>query len=452
MMIGSSVLYFLLAIGLLVTVHEFGHYLMARLCGVKVLRFSLGFGPQLWGRKFGSDQTEWVLAAIPLGGYVKMLDEREEAVDSVERHRAFNTQSITRRCLIVAAGPAANFILAIFIYWFAAMLGSMDVPAQLGRIDEASAAAQSGLQEGDRILSVDGREVSSWTDFRWEVVRHAVGGERVLLGVRRGDAVLDSLEVQLGGVAIDERAADPLSQVGIHLQPTLSPRLGAPMQGGPGDRAGLKHGDLVQAVNGQPVRAWHQFVEFVAASPGKPLTLVLENDGQIRTVVVTPDAIGKAVPRGMIRVPQIDDAAFIRERLSLVRYDPASALLRGVRHTYDMAQFQLQAMWQMLTGRMSWRNVSGPVAIADAAGQSAQAGFDAFFGLIAALSVSLGVLNLLPIPILDGGHILYYVAECVRGRPLSAKAEEYSQRLGLTILVLLMSLAFFNDFNRVFFG
>ncbi|MDP5240516.1 RIP metalloprotease RseP [Uliginosibacterium sp. 31-16] len=443
---------FLLAIGILIVVHEFGHYLAARLCGVRVLRFSLGFGPALWTRIAGKDRTEWTLSAVPLGGYVKMLDEREASVDAHELHRAFNTQSLLKRCFIVAAGPVFNLLLAVAIYWGIACVGGRDMGPQLGRIVAGSPAAQAGLLEGDMILRFGERDTRGWSDLRWAVMRNALRTDEVTVTVRHADGGLDDVRLALSGVKIEEKAADPMQQLGLSIRPTLPAVLGQPLPGGAGAQAGLRAGDLVRSVDGKHVQYWHELVELIAAAPRRPLLFSVERDGALVNVSVTPEGVGPAPQRGLIRVPQINDEAFFVSHMTEIRYGLLAGAGYSVRHTADMAIFQLRAMWHIATGKMSWRNISGPVSIADAAGQSAKTGVDVYLGLIAALSVSLGVLNLLPIPILDGGHILYYVIERIRGRALSAAAEAFSQRVGLAILALLMSLAFFNDLNRVLFG
>ncbi|MBS1208036.1 MAG: Membrane-associated zinc metalloprotease [Proteobacteria bacterium] len=445
--------FFLLAIGILIVVHEWGHYAAARLCGVKVLRFSLGFGPQLFVRAYGPDRTEWALAAVPLGGYVKMLDEREAPVAELERHRAFNTQPLSRRAFIVAAGPLANLLLAILIYWGMACVGTRDLPATLGKVVTGSLAAQAGLVEGDQVTRVAGIDVHGLSDFKWQIINHAFDTLPVAMDVLRGNAEVTDLSLAMTGVIIDEKAPDPLLQLGINLPPArIAPVMGRPLPESPAAAAGFRDGDIIRKVGTEPISYWNEFVAIVASSPGRALQVQIEREGRLLTLVVTPEVLPGPVVRGRIGAPVRPDEDFVARNTIEVRYGLVEGGVHAVRQTVSTARFYLQALWQIVKGRISWRNVSGPISIADAAGQSAKAGVQVYLGLIAALSVSLGVLNLLPIPILDGGHILYYVLERIRGRPLSERVEELSQRAGLAILVLLMSLAFFNDLNRVFFG
>lgn len=447
------IFFFLLAIGILIVVHELGHYAAARFCGVKVLRFSLGFGPQILMRRLGADQTEWSLAAVPLGGYVKMLDEREGPVDAVERVRAFNAQSLGARSFIVAAGPAANLLLAILIYWGVACAGTRDFAAVLGPVASGSAAAQAGLVEGDRITRFAGVEVRGWSDLKWQVIQHALDADPVQLDVLRAGTEPVDLDLSMQGVLIDEKAPDALKQLGVSLPTVLTiPVLGPPLEGSPAERAGFSEGDRIRKIDGREVGSAHEFVTAISASPGRTLRVQIERTGKTLLLEVTPEAVAGKPQQGRIGIPVGLDKDAVARNVISIRYGVLDGGVHAIRQTFSTAGFYLQAIWHIVKGNISWRNVSGPIAIADAAGQSAKAGVDAYLGLIAALSVSLGVLNLLPIPILDGGHLLYYAVERIRGRALSEGAEELSQRIGLAILVLLMSLAFFNDFHRVFFG
>ncbi len=447
------VLSFLLAIAILVAVHEYGHFIVARLCGIRVLRFSLGFGPQLFSMRFGADRTEFSLAAIPLGGYVRMLDEREAPVDAAERHRAFNAQSLTRRSLVVLAGPFANLLLAVLLYWGLGLAGTRDFPARLGAVPEGSPAAMAGLQAGDTILAFAGNEVRGWSDLRWQLVRHALDDEYVEVSVQQGDADARQVKLLLSGVQIEEKAADPLQQIGLVLPPAkIAPVLSRPLPGSPAETSGMLENDRVLSVDGRPVEFWADFVKLVSVSPGKPLHVRLDRGGQVLEITVTPERVEGDVPRGRVGVAvKIDPEALNRDTI-IVRHGIVGGLVHAVEQTWTTSTFSLKVMWNIVTGKLSVRNISGPVTIADYAGQSASAGLEPYLKFLAMVSISLGILNLLPVPVLDGGHLLYHAIEYARGRPISEAGEVFGQRLGMVFLALLMSLAFFNDINRILFG
>jgi regulator of sigma E protease len=474
------VFFFLLAICILIVIHELGHFWAARLCGVKVLRFSLGFGKPLLCGRFGKDKTEWVLAGIPLGGYVKMLDSREGEVDPAEASREFTGQPIYKRFIIVAAGPVANLILAALLYWGLALGGSRDLPAVLGEVPAASAAAHAGLRAGDRIVGFDGLPIQGWTELRWQLVQQALGSGEVSVTVERGGVQISDLKLSINNVVVDEKGPDPARQLGFQMPDMVFPPiLGELSPGMPAERAGFKSGDLIRTIDGRPVASWKAFVGEISQAPGRELTVQLERAGQLLTLRVTPELTQAGMPSSgnqfqkWVRkvtgvspqaspaalpklgrvgaLPHFDDKA-LEARLVPIHYGLVDGAAHAVRQTVEMAAFDLHAFWNIIRGSLSWRNVSGPISIADVAGQSAEMGVAAYLTMLAALSVSLGVLNLLPVPILDGGHLLYYVFECVRGKAVSERVELFGQRVGLTILVLLMSLAFFNDLNRVLFG
>ncbi|KAF7598547.1 MAG: RIP metalloprotease RseP [Candidatus Dactylopiibacterium carminicum] len=446
-------LYFLLAIGILVAVHEYGHFLAARLLGVKVLRFSLGFGPVIWRRKAGEDNTEWALSAVPLGGYVKMLDEREGPVAEHERNRAFNTQSLWRRSVIVAAGPLANFLLAILFYWVLACVGTRDLPTSIEMPPAASPAAMAGLHAGDRIRAVDGVQVNGWSELRWQILNRAFGSELLKLDVEREGGRIEGLILGLASLRLDERAEEPMRQLGLIAPGTQLPAvLDSPLPGGVAEMVGLRRGDLVLTVDAQDVSNWREFVGIIAAAPGRELVLELLRDGEIIRIQLRPRADEVRPTLGRIGVGVLIDENAVQAGMIRVSYGLFEGFAQGVLRTWEMSRFSLQGMWQMLTGRLSLRNVSGPVTIADYAGQSARAGWDAYVGFLAMVSVSLGVLNLLPVPVLDGGHLLYHALEGLRGKALSERSEELGQRLGMALLLALMVLAFFNDITRVLSG
>ncbi|MFT4171114.1 MAG: RIP metalloprotease RseP [Rhodocyclaceae bacterium] len=446
--------YFLLALAVLIAVHEYGHYLAARLCGVKVLRFSLGFGRTVFLRRIGPDQTEWAVSLIPLGGYVRMLDESEGPVAYDERHRAFNLQPVWKRAIIVVAGPLANFLLAIVVYWAMFIHGSHELPAVLGPVANASVAQRAGLVEGERIVSIDGESVASWADVRWLIVDRGIDRRTVEVVATAKDGSTQVGMLDLSALTIDDRANDVMGQIGLSpVLPLVPAVIGTVVGDGAGQRAGLREGDRILAVNGQAVSDFREFARLVAHHPGQPISLRIQRGAATLDLAATPDVVAGSEPaRGRLGVGVREDREAVERNLVLVDYGPVAALSKAVAQTWNTTTFSLKVMWKMIVGEVSIRNVSGPVTIADYAGQTARAGFEAYMRFLALVSISLGVLNLLPVPILDGGHLLYYVAEAIRGKPLSERVMELGQKAGFAILASLMALAFFNDINRLLFG
>ncbi len=445
---------FVVVLGVLIVFHEFGHYVAARLCGVKVLRFSIGFGRVLWQRRLGKDQTEWAVSVFPLGGYVKMLDEREGEVLPEELGRAFNRQSVGKRSLIVAAGPFANFVLAVLLYWVVFVQGSNELLPVLGTPPETTPAARAGIKNGEQVRSVDGQPVATWDDFRWLLLQKAAALEYVDLELINEHHELAIRRMSLDAAAEQGWEGDALARLGVvFFRPDTPPVIGKLVQGAPGARAGLEVGDLVVSVNGKDVRTWYDFVMLIRDTGGKTVRIELERHGLLTTVELVSDLVvegGKEV--GKIGVAVAENPAGEREIRTFVRYGFFEAGHKALVETWDKSVFTLVMMGKMLTGEVSWRNLSGPVTIADYAGQSARLGFDYYLKFMALVSISLGVLNLLPIPVLDGGHLMYHTIEVVRRRPLSERAMEVAQQFGLSVLIVLMAFAFFNDLNRLFFG
>jgi regulator of sigma E protease len=445
---------FAVLLGVLIVVHEWGHYAAARLCGVKVLRFSVGFGHPLWSRRSGPDATEWVVAAFPLGGYVKMLDEREEAVAPEEAHRAFNRQSVGRRSLIVAAGPAANFALAILLYWGVFMAGSNELLPIVGTPPAGTPAAGAGFQNGEQVRRIDGEAVATWGDLRWLLLQKAVERESAELEVinPRGEISLRRLPLSAAGEQGWE--GDALERLGMRFyRPKMPPVIGKVIAGGPGERAGLQPGDEIVAIDAVEIDTWQEFVLVVREAAGRSLQLELLRDGRPVAVDVVPEAVSeRGAQVGKIGVAVAETPESAREIRTFVRYGFFDAGAKAFAEARDKSVFSLVMLGKMLTGEVSWRNLSGPVTIADYAGQSARLGLDYYIRFMALVSISLGVLNLLPIPVLDGGHLLYHAIEVVRRRPLSERAMGIAQQVGLSILVVLMAFAFFNDLNRLFSG
>ncbi len=445
-----TALWFLIAIGVLVVVHEFGHYLAARLAGVKVLRFSVGFGKPLLVRRFGPDRTEWVLAALPFGGYVKMLDEREGEVPAAEAHRSFNRAGVWRRIGIVVAGPLANFLLAIVFYWVLFMHGLPALKPIIGEPPVGTPAAVAGLVAGDEIHRVNGNETLSFQDLRLDLLRAGVAGEPLTLGLADGRSVqLDMPPIESGNL---ER--DPLLPLGIvRFEPVIDPVIGKVLPDGAAARAGFQAGDRLLSANGKTVANWRDWVGLVRLHPDKPLRIEYLRQGQHAELTVIPEAVDEAGQRiGKIgAAPQVDDS-MLAALMTEIRYGPFDALWRGAAKTWDMSLFTLEMMGRMVVGQVSWKNLSGPLTIADYAGQSATLGWISFVGFLALVSVSLGVLNLLPIPLLDGGHLMYYVAEVFTGRAVSERTMEIGSRIGMILLLILMSFALFNDLQRLIGG
>jgi regulator of sigma E protease len=445
-----TVVWFLVAIAILVVVHEFGHYLAARLAGVKVLRFSLGFGKPLFSRRFGRDQTEWALAALPFGGYVKMLDEREGEVPAAEAHRSFNRASVWRRMGIVAAGPIANFLLAIVFYWALFLHGMPAMKPLIGEPPAGTPAAQAGLVSGDEIRRVNGVDTPSFQDLRLELLRAGVAGDPLVL------ELTDGRSVRLDAPPMDTEnlEQDTLRPLGIvRYDPEIDPVIGEVLPGGAAARAGFQSGDRLVAANGKAVTNWQDWVKLIRQHPSQSLRIEYEREGQMRELTVVPDTVDENGQRiGKIGAGPKVDPSLMDDLMTEVRYGPIEALGRGAEKTWDMSLFTLEMMGRMVVGQVSWKNLSGPLTIADYAGQSATLGWISFVGFLALVSVSLGVLNLLPVPLLDGGHLMYYVAEVLTGRPVSERTMEIGSRVGMMLLLLLMSFALFNDLQRLIGG
>jgi regulator of sigma E protease len=440
----TTVLAFLVALGILVTVHEFGHYWVARRCGVKVLRFSVGFGGVIWSRT-DAQGTEWAVSWIPLGGYVSMLDERDAPVAAALRSQAFNLQPVSRRIAIVLGGPMANLLLASALYAGIAWYGAPEPAAVLGKPEPASPAALAGVEKGDRILSVDGRTTQAWSDARWKLLEAlAAGQEQVKLGLERAGRPLE-LRLDLSSVSLRDQTGDLVALTGIRLKAPQA-QLGRIEPGSPADRAGLQSDDLVMRLNDLLEPDATQFVRTVRESQGREL--LLEVRRQSSTITLTLRAEPMQTPQG--EVWRIGAQLGGSPELMRPNHGLFQSLSLGVQRTWDVSVLSLSMMARMITGEVSWQNLSGPVTIADYAGQTARMGMLQFVTFLALVSVSLGVLNLLPIPMLDGGHLLYYLIEIVKGSPVSDQTMLLGQRVGIGLLSALTVLALFNDLSRLF--
>jgi len=451
----TTVVAFIVALGILIVVHELGHYSVARWCGVKVLRFSVGFGRPLVRRIHGADRTEWVIGAIPLGGYVKMLDEREDDVAPEDLPRAFNRQSVWKRIAIVAAGPIANFLLAIVLYWGLFMHGIPGMKPVIAEPPAASIAAAAGFKGGDTLRAVAGEPVVQWQDARWRLLREGVDRAAVEVDVvdAGGREVLRRLD--LSGITTAQLEENFLGHVGLVVaQPKFEPVIGRIVGGGVAERAGLLAGDRVMAIDGRTIDDWEGLVKAIRSSPGKPLEIEVDRDGRaaptVRLVPEPSEEGGQVI--GKVGIGPKVDPAQVERMMVDVRHGPLESLGEAVAKTWSTSVLSLQMLGKMLIGQVSLKNLSGPITIADYAGQSVQVGWLAYLTFIALISISLGVLNLLPIPMLDGGHLMYYAFEVVVRRPVSERAMAIGQQVGMGVLFVLMAFAIFNDIHRLIGG
>ena len=440
----------LVTLGVLVTIHEYGHFWVARRCGVKVLRFSIGFGAPLvrWHDRHG---TEFVLAMIPLGGYVKMLDEREAQISPAEQSQAFNRKTVGQRIAIVAAGPAANFALAFVLFWCLAMLGSEQVKPVIGEVTAESLAQDAGLQSGQEIIAVDGQAVSGWADVNLRLSqRIGDSGNLRIEAQTAGNSAASTYTVALNRWLHGAAEPNPVGELGI--QPWRPQALAVVAQldpNGPAQHAGVQLQDKIVAINGQSINDWQSVVNYVQTRPDATVELTVERAGQLKDLSVMLSAQGdNAGQRGYLGVG-VAGGEWPAEMLREVRFGPIEAVVEGVQRTWTMSALTLGSLKKMLFGQLSVKNLSGPITIAKVAGASAESGLRSFLSFMAYLSISLGVLNLLPIPVLDGGHLLFYLVELVRGRPLSDRVQGYGMQIGIALVVGVMLLAVINDLARL---
>jgi len=447
-----SVLGFLLAIGILVAVHEFGHFWVARKLGVKVLRYSVGFGKPIWKKVHGDDQIEYVIGAIPLGGYVKMLGEgaSDEPIDPKESHRAFDNQSIWKRSLIVVAGPGINFLFAILLFMLLGMVSEPRVIPTFGELPETSLLAQAGVAPGDKLIEVDGQEVDYLLQHDLYIFNQVLKGQSIDLAVE-SNGRLRNLTVETAQIPIyNINPGSLMYRLGfVRVRPPATTELARVEAGTPAAQAGLLAGDKVLSIDGQATQAWQDLVAIVGPAADRKLDIVVDRQGLKVALQATPEAVefnGEKIGRlGIARVI----TPLRPNQLVSVNRSPLEALSYGVEKTWLMSSLTMHMLWKMVTLQVSHKNVNGPITIADVAGQAIQIGWQTYVQVLAVISISLGVMNLLPIPMLDGGHLLMYAVESIAGQSFSEKVFAVGQRVGVLLLICLMSLAFYNDIFRL---
>jgi len=448
-----NAIFFILAIGVLVTFHEFGHYWLARLLNVKVLRFSVGFGKPLftWRRTKGEDEIEYVIAALPLGGYVKMLDEREAEVDEKDKHRAFNRQPVLNRVAIVAAGPIFNFILAIFLYWIVFLNGVEGNKPIVAQPLADSPAALAGFKAEDEILSVAESEVRTWQSFRLALIDYGIDGGDLKITLKSNSHSVITRTLVIGNRNILDHKDDVVDQLGFKpWQPDLPAVIGGTTDTGAAKKAGLLKGDKVVAVDGESIENWSQLVNVIQLSAEKNLEFLVNRNGADKFITVIPKVRTKnGKESGFIGAYQYVPEEIISRLTTRVEYGPIEAMQKAVEKTWSMSLLTLRVLGKMLLGEAALENISGPITIATYAGITASIGIVTYLSFLAIISVSLGVLNLLPVPMLDGGHLFYYIIEMIKGSPVSERFEELGQQVGLALLLMLMGLAIFNDVQRL---
>lgn len=446
-----TIISFIVAISILVAIHEYGHYIVAKKLGVKILRFSIGFGKPLWLKRFGKDQTEFVIAAIPLGGYVKMLDKRETDIAADEKHREFTGQSVWTRIAIVFAGPAFNFLFAIFAYWLMFVVGVSGVKPVVGTIDADGMAKQAGLVSGYEIVAINNNKTPIWDVAVKNIIPAIVDRSQAVLELKdkQGNTVIRTLDFSAttGEIKVEQL----FKQLGFKpWRPVIEPVVGVVLENSPAANAGFKVDDRIVAVNKIATPDWIDVVELVSSKPAEILQVVILRDGQEKTLQVIPEKIvrnGKSV--GRLGLGHKSGAVYPEEMRVTHGYNILESIPRAFSRTWDFSVLTLKMMGKIFSGEISIKNLSGPVSIAQYAGYSASAGFARFLDFLAIVSISLGILNLLPIPILDGGHLTYYMIEVVRRKPVSEETQEFASRIGMILLFSLMAVALYNDILRV---
>ena len=439
---------FIIALGVLITVHEFGHFWVARRCGVRVERFSIGFGKALWQRR-DRQGTEYVIALIPLGGYVKMLDERVESVPAELRHQAFNNKAIWQRASIIAAGPVANFIFAVFAYWVVFIHGVPGVRPVVGEIVNGSVAEQAQIVSGMELKAVDGIETPDWDAVRMALIGKIGDAHTVLTVSRFGEEATQQKDVDLRNWQFEPDKEDPVVALGIRPRgPQIETTLAEVQANSPASVAGLQAGDRIVKVDGQPLTQWQTFVTQVRDNPGKDMVLDVNRDGDTVQLHLTPEARPGAKAEGFAGV--IPRVIPLPEAYKTVRqYGAFDAIGEASAKTWQLMKLTVSMLGKLITGDVKLNNLSGPISIAQGAGLSAEYGMIYYLMFLALISVNLGIINLFPLPVLDGGHLLFLAIEKIKGGPVSERVQDFSYRIGSILLVLLMGLALFNDFSRL---
>ncbi|QCP58567.1 sigma E protease regulator RseP [Pantoea sp. SO10] len=439
---------FIVALGVLITVHEFGHFWVARRCGVKVERFSIGFGKALW-RRSDRQGTEYVIALIPLGGYVKMLDERVESVPAELRHQAFNNKTVLQRASIIAAGPIANFIFAIFAYWVVFIHGVPGVRPVVGEILNGSVAAEAQITSGMELKAVDGIETPDWDAVRMALIGKIGDSDATLTVSLFGEEATQQKQLNLRDWQFEPDKQDPVVALGIRPRgPQIETTLAEVQANSPASNAGLQAGDRIVKVDGQPLSQWQAFAAQVRDNPGKNMALDIERNGEPVALTLTPEAkpgneaegFAGVIPRV---IPLPDEYKTVRQ------YGPFAAIGEASVKTWQLMKLTVSMLGKLIIGDVKLNNLSGPISIAQGAGLSAEYGVIYYLMFLALISVNLGIINLFPLPVLDGGHLFFLAIEKIKGGPVSERVQDFSYRIGSILLVLLMGLALFNDFSRL---
>ncbi|HGO7354274.1 TPA: RIP metalloprotease RseP [Neisseria meningitidis] len=442
-----TLLAFIFAILILVSLHEFGHYIVARLCGVKVVRFSVGFGKPFFTRKRGD--TEWCLAPIPLGGYVKMVDTREGEVSEADLPYAFDKQHPAKRIAIAAAGPLTNLALAVLLYGLSFSFGVTELRPYVGTVEPDTIAARAGFQSGDKIQSVNGTPVADWGSAQTEIVLNLEAG-KVAVGVQTASGAQTVRTIDAAGTPEAGKIAKNQGYIGL-MPFKITTVVGGVEKGSPADKAGLQPGDRLTAADGKPIASWQEWANLTRQSPGRKIALTYERAGQTRTADIRPDTVEQSDHTliGRVGVLPRPDRAWDAQIRRSYRPTVAQAFGMGWEKTVSHSWTTVKFFGKLISGNASVSHISGPLTIADIAGQSAELGLQSYLEFLALVSISLGVLNLLPVPVLDGGHLVFYTAEWIRGKPLGERVQNIGLRLGLALMMLMMAVAFFNDVTRL---